>query len=309
MKTRAILTIITLVLIAAAPWALSQEAPLLEIRSTGLDFTAPSEVPSGWTTVRFDNASSMIHFAALQRLPEGVGLADQQREVAPVFQEGYDLLAAGEFEAADAKFGELPAWFGEVVFFGGPGLTSAGHASEVIVDLRPGRYLIECYVKTGGVFHSYNPDPDVYGMIFELTVSDDGNGAAAPVSTAELTISSEGGIQGPDVLQPGRQVVAVNFEDQTVHEHFLGHDVHVVRVEDDLDLEQAAEWMNWTLPGSLETPAPVEFLGGIGEMPAGETGYLVLDLEPGEYAWVAEVPDPAGKGMLKTFTVTPRDAN
>lgn len=38
-------------------------------------------------------------------------------------------------------------------------------------------------------------------------------------------------------------------------------------------------------------------------MPAGSTAYLTVHLTPGHYAWIAEVPDPAAKGMLKTFTV------
>jgi hypothetical protein len=28
-----------------------------------------------------------------------------------------------------------------------------------------------------------------------------------------------------------------------------------------------------------------------------------VELTPGRYAWIAEVPDPAAKGMLRTFTV------
>jgi hypothetical protein len=38
-------------------------------------------------------------------------------------------------------------------------------------------------------------------------------------------------------------------------------------------------------------------------MPAGETGYFTAALEPGRYAWIAEVPNPAEKGMLQPFTV------
>jgi hypothetical protein len=47
----------------------------------------------------------------------------------------------------------------------------------------------------------------------------------------------------------------------------------------------------------------VEFLGGLNEMPAGSTGYFSANLEPGTYAWIAEIPGTRAKGMLKTFTV------
>jgi hypothetical protein len=64
--------------------------------------------------------------------------------------------------------------------------------------------------------------------------------------------------------------------------------------------------MDWSAPGGLQTPAPAEFLGGLNEMPAGSTGYFTVDLEPGEYAWISEVPDASAKGMLKEFEVAER---
>jgi hypothetical protein len=101
----------------------------------------------------------------------------------------------------------------------------------------------------------------------------------------------------------GYHTVAVDFIDQIVHENFVGHDVHLVRLDEDTDLEALERWMNWTLPEGLETPAPAVFLGGVNEMPAGSTGYLAVSFEPGTYAWVAEVPGASGKNMLVPFTV------
>ena len=59
--------------------------------------------------------------------------------------------------------------------------------------------------------------------------------------------------------------------------------------------------MDWTRVGGLETPAPARFVGGLNEMPAGSEAYLHLDLEPGRYAWIAEVPGAAALGMLQVF--------
>jgi hypothetical protein len=47
----------------------------------------------------------------------------------------------------------------------------------------------------------------------------------------------------------------------------------------------------------------VNFLGGMNNMLAGDTGYFTANLEPGRYVLIAEVPNPASKNMLKTFTV------
>ncbi len=40
-------------------------------------------------------------------------------------------------------------------------------------------------------------------------------------------------------------------------------------------------------------------------MPAGSTAYLKLELEPGDYAFVAEVPSPGEYGLLLPFQVRP----
>jgi len=268
-----------------------------------MTFEAPERIPSGWTTFRFRNESPMVHFAVVERMPEDKGIAAHQEEVAPVFQEGMDLLGEGKSEEAMAAFGRLPAWFGDIVFLGGPGLTAPGRTSEATVRLEPGTYLLECYVKTNGVFHSYNPDPDVYGMVHEFRVTDDATGASAPEADLRMTVSAETGIGIDGPVSSGRHTVEVRFADQTIHENFVGHDVHLARVADDTDLGALEAWMDWSRPGGLSTPAPAEFLGGLEEMPAGSTGYFSVTLEPGDYAWIAEVPNASAKGMLKTFTV------
>ena len=280
---------------------------VVDVIARGLTLMAPDEIPSGWTTFRFNNESPMIHFVLVERVPDGQGIESQQAQVAPVFQDGLDLLGAGEVDAALERFGDLPAWFGEIVFLGGPGLTSPGRTSQATVYLEPGTYLLECYVKTGGIFHSYNPDPSSYGMVHEFTVTDETSEAVEPSATIQIEISTAGGIVVEGALVPGEHTVAVHFVDQTVHENFVGHDIHLVRVAGDLDLGELERWMDWTQAMGLQSPAPAEFLGGTNEMPAGTTSYFTVVLEPGNYAWVSEVPGSAEKGMLKPFSVPSGD--
>lgn len=288
---------------APVPTRASPNASVVEITARGLTFEAPDSTRSGWTTFRLKNKSNMVHFAVLERLPEGIGIEDHQTEVAPVFQKGMDLLKAGKSKAASKAFAGLPKWFGNVVFLGGPGLIAPGRTAQTTVRLTPGTYLLECYVKTGGVFHSYNSSPGEYGMVHELHVTKDSSAAEEPEPTLEVSLSSKEGIEVEGTARSGRHTVAVHFADQTAHEHFLGHDVHLVRLGDGVDRDSVAMWMNWTRPGSLESPAPAPFLGGVHEMPAGKTGYFTVDLMPGRYAWVAEVPKPDEKDMLRVFTV------
>ncbi len=289
-------------LFPAPGWAGSGPSTV-EVVARGMTFLAPDRVPSGWLTFRLRNESGMVHFALIQRLPEGVTLEDQQAQVAPLFQQGMDLIIAGDPDAAMAKFGELPPWFAQFELLGGAGLVGPGETAQSTVYLEPGNYLLECYIKTNGVFHSYNPNPGVKAMIHAFTVTPEASGAAEPEADLRITLSAEDGFEIDGEPAPGRHTVAVHFRDQKAHENFQGHDIHLARLEDDTDLAQLEQWMDWSRPEGLQTPAPVMFLGGLNEMPAGRTGYLHVDLEPGRYAWIAEVPGSMAKGMLKVFTV------
>jgi len=284
------------------PASTETAAGVVEVVASGLNFEMPDSLPAGWTTFRFVNESPYVHFAAVERMPEGHGIADQQEQVAPVFQAGMDLLAAGKVDSALAAFGDLPTWFAGIEFMGGPGLTSPGHTSTATVHLEPGTYLLECYVKTDGVFHSYNPHPDTFGMVREFTVTAEDSGAEEPAATVTVDLSFEGGMDVTGDLSAGAHTVGVRFVDQQAHENFVGHDVHLARI-DDVDVDTLAAWMDWTQPHGLETPSPATFLGGLNEMPSGATGYFTATLEPGRYALVAEVPGSEEKGMLRTFTV------
>jgi hypothetical protein len=279
----------------------------VQITARGLTFTAPDEIPSGWTTFRFSNETTMVHFAVVERMPEGYGIKEHQEQLAPVFQAGMTLLNAGKTEAAMKTFGELPDWFHQVVFEGGPGLTAPGTTSLTTLYLEPGTYLLECYVKTAGVFHS-SPTQAGYGMVHQFRVTDTASGAPEPTATLDLTLSSTRGIEIHGSPRPGEQTIAIHFEDQTLHENFVGHDVHLARLAPDTDLDQVASWMDWRQPFGLQTPAPVQFLGGTEEMPAGKTAYFTASLAPGAYAWISEVPDTGSKRMLQTFTVAEEEA-
>lgn len=280
-----------------------RDARVVDVVARGLTFEAPDSVPSGWVTVRFHNASPVTHFALVERLPEHVSISEQQQQVAPVFQAGMDFLTEGRADSAMAAFGGLPEWYSDFVFLGGPGLTGPGETSETTLRLEPGRYLLECYVKTGGTFHSFNRDTAALGMVHEFVVTEAASPQAEPTPDMTLTLSAEGGLQVDGTPRQGSQVIAVNFADQRPHENFVGHDVHLLRVTDETNLDSVAAWMDWTRPPGLQTPAPAQFLGGVNEMPAGSVGYLTVALEPGRYAWISEVPNAKAKNMLIPFTV------
>lgn len=290
---------------AAAP---ASNAAVVDVIAHGMQFSAPSDVPSGWVTFRFHNQSPYTHFALVERWPEAHSLADGEKEIAPIFQTGMDLLIKGDKDAAMKKFGELPEWMKDIVYIGGPGLTAPGYATSATMKLEPGRYVIECYVKTDGVFHSSSPEPGVQGMTHEFTVTASDSGAGAPDADIHLRISSDQGIQAEGNVSPGEHTVSVHYVDQKAYGNFVGHDVHLVKLADDTDQAGLMQWMDWMNPSGLSTPAPAEFRGGLNEMPAASDGYFTVTLDPGRYAWISEVPDPDKHGLFVPFTVAPATA-
>lgn len=275
---------------------------VVEIVTTHMNFIAPDEIPTGWVTFRFVNKSNMVHFAMLERLPPGKTIKDHHDQVAPVFQNILDNINGKPPSEPEAGF-EPPEWFSQIVFMGGPGFISPGRNAEATVYVESGTYLIECYVKTNGIFHSYNPDPEIYGMVHQFNTREKTASTEAPEVSMEVRLSTSGGIQFQEPVSPGKHVIGVQFIDQNVYGNFVGHDIHVVRVNSDTDLSKLFDWMDWTNPAGLQTPAPAEFIGGLNEMPAGSKGYFNVDLQPGNYAFIAEVPNADSVGMFKTFSV------
>lgn len=273
---------------------------VVQVSSDGYSFNAPNQIESGWTTFTYANNSEHPHFFILERMPEGYDVSNSINEVVPPFQEGMYYIMDNDWTNALAAFGNLPAWYFQVVINGGPGMVSPKTSATTTVHLTPGTYVIECYVKMpDGTFHTS------LGMIDQIIVTDTDNGHSAPKSDVDIDISSTNGIEILSEIKPGLRTFAVHFQDQVAHEHFLGHDVHLVKLEDTADVTALDAWMNWSAPAGLSGHGPegMTFMGGTQEAPAGSTTYFTALLKPGTYALVAEVPNPTSKGMLQTFTI------
>lgn len=119
----------------------------IKVVTKSMEFITQDEMPSGWITLRYQNDSNDPHFLTMEKYPEGKGLEDAENEVVPVFDEGMRLLIEGKNDEAMAEFGKFPAWFQEVEFYGGVGLTSPKTTSQATFKVEPGTYIIECYVK------------------------------------------------------------------------------------------------------------------------------------------------------------------
>ena len=276
------------------------------------------EIPSGWTTFKLLNESHTVHFAYLAQVPQGAkdGAKEDNAElldywiqhITNPFQFSMDDIIPGKDpnpEDAPTKYIDsfLPGWFDNIIPSGGPGFTAGMSSSETTVYLEEGEYIVECYVKNAdGDFHSY------LGMIELLTVTGESSDSEEPAATTELTISTNG-IEFDRHISAGEHVVKVNFEDQAQYDHLLGHDVHLIRMDPGTSVAEVGKWMSWMDPDGLVSSSsakslgPATFLGGVQTMTAGSSGYFHVDLEPGRYAWVSEIPDPHSNQMLEVFNV------
>lgn len=278
-----------------------QEPKVVTVTSTGMNFEIPNEIESGWTTFIYQNLSPDTHFFVIEKFPEGKTIENAKAEVIPIFSRAMELITAGNSDQGFAEFDKVPAWFYDVVFVGGPGLVSPGNSVQTTLELEPAYYLIECYVKMpDGQFHS------ALGMVEDFEVVKSQVITEQPEADYKITISSEEGIKLPENFSVGESVFEVEFLDQKAHENFVGHDVHLVRLGENSNHNELNSWMNWADPTAFMSPAPpgVEFLGGSQEMPAGRKSYFTADLQPGNYAFIAEVPNPMDKKMFQTFSIS-----
>jgi hypothetical protein len=150
-----------------------------------------------------------------------------------------------------------------------------------------------------GEFHSS------MGMIDAIEVMDSTNDNKEPEASFSMEVSSENGYTLEDSLTAGNHTFGVTFRDQTAYDNFLGHDVHLVKVDPEIDISKLEKWMNWTDPEAFISPVPEGFLflGGTQELPAGETAYFKATIEPGKYVLISEIPMASEKNMMKVFTV------
>ena len=277
-----------------------KEDNVIEVVTNVMDFVSVDTIKSGWNTFKYINKSDEPHFILFDDYPNGKTLDTIKAVVMPPFDKGMAEIMKGDMDAAIAAFGELPPWFSEVKFVGGTGLISPKSETNVTVNLEPGVHIMECYVKmTGGMFHAS------MGMAKELYVLEEDSGNSPPEADININISSTEGITYTGDISQGKHIFSVHYVDQSVYEHFIGHDVNLVKLGDNADLEKLEYWMSWMNPDGLMNPMPegVTFMGGVNNGLPGSTHYFEVELDDGNYAFISEVPNASEKGLLKTFTV------
>ena len=271
--------------------------PVVEVTAVDYAFSSPDTVKSGWNTFRMTNKGKEHHLFVITELPEGVSYADFHDKVAAPLDSMRTLVRKGAIDttAAQKKLARMiPDWFPqETKPMGGVSLTAPGRTAKTTLKLKPGNYVMECYVRTEERrFHFLR------GMEKPLVVTKDSTDAMPP--QADMSISlSKGQMQADSVVSSGFRTVAVHYgkKAKTDPLYLFNQHLHLARLDEDTSPEGLAGWMKW----DPVMPSPVEFLGGPQSMLDGNTAYMHVDLSPGRYAWV--LGNPPKEGDLQSFTV------
>lgn len=284
-----------LLIIAIVSCSKPSSENIIEVTAKDFSFEVADSIPSGWNTFRFTNTGHAEHFFLLNYIPDSISFQRYRNEASKPFEMIFDSLKSGATkEEAGGLLGTmLPAWyFTEVKQMGGTGIVSMHQTAQVTMNLKPGTYVMECYIKEKGVFHT------AFGMIRPITVTDEISKTVEPTANLEMTLTNfKYDFKGEVNL--GKNVVAVHFKEHP--QYSLGNDVHLVSLSDSTEIDEIIEWLDWMNIEGLQSPGPAMFLGGTQEMPVGYTSYFTVDLKRGKYAWIAETT--ASKGMIHTFTI------
>lgn len=276
-----------------------QSPPVVPIVARDFAFEVADTLPAGWITVEFENVGQEEHFAYLSRLPEDKTFEEFRSEALAPFGAALYGYVSGEIsrEEAEERFRtDIPAWFyEEMISVGGPALTEPGERARVTIELEPGTYVLECYVKRpDGTWHTE------LGMQQTLTVSDDEREvpAAPPEADVKMTLSNYS-IELEGEIGPGSNVIEVHAEDRP--DRLMSHDINLFRLTEETDVTEIVDWMDWMDPEGFRAPAPAHSLGGMEHLSPDRTGYVHLELAPGSYAWVSE--GYGDRGMVSEFTI------
>ena len=249
----------------------TQSPRVVEWQARDYSYEAPETIPSGWVTIRMSNHGPEPHHGQLLRLNDDVTF---EAFLQALQQEGEASLRM-------------------TTLVGGPAAIDAHRTDEVTLDLKPGSYVIACFVSSpDGTLHLEK------GMINPIEVSAaDASDAMPPVARGTFTMR-DFSFEMPDSIPAGRSTYKVTNVGPQPHE------LVVVKIGEGNTVQDVMAW--YRTPSG---PPPFESVGGINGLSLGGSGFMTLDLQPGAYAAVCLIPDPASGlphlhlGMVKEFTV------
>jgi hypothetical protein len=251
---------------------LDSQISAVTIKATDYNYEAPDQIEAGLVTINFVNEGQEAHHAQLVRLNDGVTLEQLQTTMQ-------------ENEMAAMAL---------VSFVGGPGAIDPGMSSQISVELTPGQYLLMCFITShDGMAHVDK------GMIrpMEVVAASQPASVSQPKAAGTVTLMDFSFVL-PSEIKTGKQVWQVVNKGTQPHEILL---VKLAEGKSMADVQAFVEHPHGT--------PPFTSMGGFQAVTPGVSGWLHLDLQPGDYVALCFVPDPASGhahtelGMVMPFSV------
>jgi hypothetical protein len=253
--------------------------PEIKIDATDFAYDAPAAISSGWVRINLTNSGAEPHHVQFLRLNDGVTVQ--------------------QFEEA-LKQGEGPA-LALTKQVGGVGAVAPGGSAQAVINLPTGEYVVLCLIPSP----SDHTPHHAKGMIKSLTVQDAGS-AAAHEPASDLTIRLKDFMfELPDSLPAGPLAIKVLNDGPEAHEF------NILRLAEGKTVQDVMKFL--TAP---DGPPPFTPVGGMNGLDVGLSGYAELDLQPGTYVAICNIPSPKSEGhphfalgMIKQFTVASQEGS
>jgi hypothetical protein len=258
--------------VPAEPTADAAALPEIAIDAADYSYAAPETIVAGWVRVILTNSGTEPHHVQFLRLNDGVTVK--------------------QFEDA-LKQAEGPA-LAMTKQVGGVGAVHPGGTAQAVINLPAGEYVILCLIPSPADKTAHHAK----GMIKSLTVSVGDNQATEPEATLSVQLK-DFMFDLPDSLPAGKMVIKVTNEGPEPHEF------NIMRLEDGKTKEDVLQFL-----GGAGSPPPFAPIGGMNGLDVGLSGYAELELAPGNYVAICNIPSPKGNGaphfmlgMIKEFTI------
>jgi hypothetical protein len=239
----------------------------------GYTFEIPGTVESGATRIELSNTGGEPHHGQLITFNEG----ESADSFLTALQEGGEAAA-------------LPL----ISLGGGTGAVDPGGSSSAsgITELTPGSWAFVCFIPAAdGVPHLAK------GMLTEFEVVEAEAAAAAPSGEAVSLVDY--GIQLPAAVAGDATLTVTNAT-----EAGEPHEMNILELADGATADDVFAWF-----AAPEGPPPFASVGGLNAINPGATSTVELDLGPGSYLFLCNipsvVPENEGKSHAELGMVVP----
>ncbi|MBM2826802.1 MAG: hypothetical protein HW403_866 [Dehalococcoidia bacterium] len=176
---------------------------------------------------------------------------------------------------------------------GGAGTVDPQGMAEVTMTMSEGQYLLACFVP------GLDGQPHIAkGMLRTIRV-DKPSGSVGTEPTAKVTVSlKDFTFDQPATLAAGKSVVKVVNAGPQLHEWNL------LKLAPGKTVDDVGKFFS-----SPAGPPPFQSAGGFNGVQKDSAGYALLNLTPGQYVAICNIPDPSkdqphsALGMVKQFSV------